>query len=69
MNSVVENLNIQAHIGAEMNNANGTLLMRIANMCSWMEPNAFNLRINPMVTEKEKREFKLREEMLYRMMD
>jgi hypothetical protein len=67
MNSVVENLEVQAHIGYVMNNASGTLLARIANMCSWMEPNSFDIRIEPIVGEGAKRRHMLRGEILERM--
>jgi len=68
MNRVIENLNTQANIGSKMNNANGTLLSRIANMCSWMEPNDFDLPvIRPLVGEKAKREHMLLGEALMRM--
>jgi len=66
MNNVVENLEMQAHIGHKMNNANGTLLKRIANMCSWMEPNDLDIRIEPMVGEGAKRRHMLMGEMLGR---
>jgi hypothetical protein len=68
MKNIVENLNIQANIGSKMNNANGKLLARIANMCSWMEPNDFDLPvIKPLVGEKAKREHMLLGEALMRM--
>jgi hypothetical protein len=51
-----------------MNNTNGKLLARIANMCSWMEPNDFDLPIiKPLVGEKAKREHMLLGEALMRM--
>jgi hypothetical protein len=66
--NVIDNLNTQAHIGFEMNNANGKLLMRIANMCSWMEKNDLNIYIKPLVGDGEKRKCRLEYEMRLRIL-
>lgn len=65
--NIHDKLNTQAHIGFEMNNANGKLLMRIANMCSWMEKNDLDIYIKPLVGEGEKRKHALKEEMMMRI--
>jgi len=61
-NSIQKQLEVQSQIGIRLQNANGDLLNRIANLVSWMQNDSVVL-ILPAVTlsEKRKRQLSLEE--------